>query len=178
MDDIDLANFVERMKTVHAGLVEDSNARAEAHTIEAPYESREALLDRLRSDLYEDAMALDTKSIQDGAITATQIRASYSNLDSKADAYEYCVLEFVNGILELAGIDDEPTFTRSRIINVQEEVQTVISAGTYLESGYVTEKILNLLGDGDKAEKMIKELDANEIKPLQMEVTDGEEDNV
>lgn len=178
MDDIDLANFVERMKTVHAGLVEDANARAEAHTIEAPYASREALLDRLRSNLYEDAMALDTKSIQDGAITATQIRASYSNLDSKADAYEYCVLEFVNGILELAGIDDEPTFTRSRIINVQEEVQTVISAGTYLESGYVTEKILNLLGDGDKAEEMIKELDANEIKPLQMEVTDGEEDNV
>ena len=178
MDDIDLANFVERMKTVHAGLVEDSNARAEAHTIEAPYASREALLDRLRSDLYEDAMALDTKSIQDGAITATQIRASYSNLDSKVDAYEYCVIEFVEGILELAGIDDEPTFTRSRIINVQEEVQTVISAGTYLESGYVTEKILNLLGDGDKAEEMIKELDANEIRPLQMEVTDGEENNI
>jgi len=188
MDDIDLANFVERMKTVHAGLVEDSNARAEAHTIEAPYASREALLDRLRSDLYEDAMALDTKSIQDGAITATQIKASYSNLDSKADSYEYCIIEFVEGILALAGIDDEPTFTRSRIINKQEEVQTVISAGTYLESGYVTEKILNLLGDGDKAEDMIKEMDANDIKPLRNideevqaideELTDGEEDNV
>lgn len=179
MDDIDLANFVERMKTVHAGLVEDANARAEAHTIEAPYASREALLDRLRSDLYEDAMALDTKSIQDGAITATQIRASYSNLDSKADSYEYCVLEFVDGILELAGIDDEATFTRSQIINKQEEVQTVISAGTYLESGYVTEKILTILGDGDKAEDMIKELDANDIRPLVDEGDmDGEEDNV
>ena len=179
MDDIDLANFVERMKTVHAGLVEDANARAEAHTIEAPYASREALLDRLRSDLYEDAMALDTKSIQDGAITATQIRASYSNLDSKADSYEYCVLEFVDGILELAGIDDEATFTRSQIINKQEEVQTVISAGTYLESGYVTEKILTILGDGDKAEDMIKELDADDIRPLVDEGdTDGEEDNV
>lgn len=179
MDDIDLANFVERMKTVHAGLVEDANARAEAHTIEAPYASREALLDRLRSDLYEDAMALDTKSIQDGAITATQIRASYSNLDSKADSYEYCVLEFVDGILELAGIDDEATFTRSQIINKQEEVQTVISAGTYLESGYVTEKILTILGDGDKAEDMIKELDANDIRPLVDEGdTDGEEDNL
>jgi hypothetical protein len=179
MDDIDLANFVERMKTVHAGLVEDANARAEAHTIEAPYASREALLDRLRSDLYEDAMALDTKSIQDGAITATQIRASYSNLDSKADSYEYCVLEFVDGILELAGIDDEATFTRSQIINKQEEVQTVISAGTYLESGYVTEKILTILGDGDKAEDMIKELDADDIRPLVDEGDmDGEEDNL
>lgn len=183
MDDIDLANFVERMKTVHAGLVEDSNARAEAHTIEAPYASREALLDRLRSDLYEDAMALDTKSVQDGAITATQIKASYSNLDSKADSYEYCIIEFVEGILALAGIDDEPTFTRSRIINVQEEVQTVVSAGTYLESGYVTEKILTILGDGDKAENMVREMDANEIRPLQSytpeeEEMNGEEDNV
>lgn len=183
MDDIDLANFVERMKTVHAGLVEDSNARAEAHTIEAPYASREALLDRLRSDLYEDAMALDTKSIQDGAITATQIRASYSNLDNKVDAYEYCVVEFIDAILALAGIDDSPTFTRSRIINVQEEVQTVLSAGTYLESGYVTEKILNLLGDGDRAEEMVREIDANEIRPLQSyteeeDEMNGEEDNV
>lgn len=187
MDDIDLANFVERMKTVHAGLVEDSNARAEAHTIEAPYASREALLDRLRSDLYEDAMALDTKSIQDGAITATQIRASYSNLDYKADSYEFCVIEFIENILALAGIDDEPTFTRSRIINVQEEVQTVLSAGTYLESSYVTEKILTILGDADKAEDMVREMDAEEMMPLRVQaneqvsdevVDNGEEDNV
>jgi hypothetical protein len=176
MDDIDLANFVERMKTVHAGLVEDSNARAEAHTIEAPYASREALLDRLRSDLYEDAMALDTKAIQGGAITATQIKSSYDDLDKKTDEFEGCVTEFVDGILALAGIDDEPTFTRSRIVNVTEEIQTIVSAGTYLESSYVTEKILTLLGDADKAEDMIKQMDADNIRPLGEE--NGEEDNV
>ena len=174
MDDIDLANFVDRMKTLHAGLVEDSNARAEAHTIEAPYASREALLDRLRNDLYEDAMALDTKSIQGGAITATQIRASYDNLERKTDDYEYCVIEFINGVLALAGIDDEPTFTRSRIVNVQEEIQTIISAGTYLEPSYVTEKILTILGDGDKAEEMLREMDANEISPLQVKAEEEE----
>jgi SPP1 family phage portal protein len=176
MDDIDLANFVERMKTVHAGLVEDYNARAEAHTIEAPYASREALLDRLRSDLYEDAMALDTKAIQGGAITATQIKSSYDDLDKKTDEFEGCVTEFVDGILALAGIDDEPTFTRSRIVNVTEEIQTIVSAGTYLESSYVTEKILTLLGDADKAEDMIKQMDADNIRPLGEE--NGEEDNV
>jgi hypothetical protein len=177
MDDIDLANFVERMKTVHAGLVEDSNARAEAHTIEAPYASREALLDRLRNDLYEDAMALDTKAIQGGAVTATQINASYDNFNIKVNDYEQMVYDFVQGILYLAGIDDEPTFTRSRIVNATEEIQTIVSAGTYLESGYVTEKILTLLGDGDKAEEMIKQMDANEIQPLGV-VNNGEEDNV
>ena len=172
MDDIDLANFVERMKTLHAGLVEDSNARAEAHTIEAPYQSREALLNRIRSDLYEDAMALDTKSIQNGAITATQIRAGYDNLEHKTNAYEYCVIEFINGILELAGIDDKPTFTRSRIINTSEEVQTIISAGSYLEQGYVIEKILTILGDGDRAEEMIRNIDADSIPKLNVENVD------
>lgn len=179
MDDIDLANFVERMKTVHAGLVEDSNARAEAHTIEAPYASREALLDRLRNDLYEDAMALDVKAIQGGAVTATQINASYDNFNMKVNDFEEQIYDFVQGILFLAGIDDEPTFTKSRIVNYTEEIQTIISAGTYLERGYVTEKILTLLGDGDKAEDMIKELDADDIRPLVDEGdTDGEENNL
>ena len=179
MDDIDLANFVERMKTVHAGLVEDSNARAEAHTIEAPYASREALLNRLRSDLYEDAMALDTKPLQAGAITATQIISSYKDLDIKADAYEGCLIEFIDGVLELAGIDDEPTFTRSRIVNVSEEIQNVINSATFLESSYVTEKILTLLGDADKAEDMIKEMDADEVRAFtDEEMTNGEEDNI
>lgn len=177
MDDIDLANFVERMKTVHAGLVEDSNARAEAHTIEAPYASREALLDRLRNDLYEDAMAFDVKQVQGGAVTATQIKASYDNFNMKVNDYEAMVYEFVQGILEIAGIDDEPTFTRSRIVNATEEIQTIISAATFLERGYVTEKILTILGDGDKAEDMIRNMDAEEIRPLGDDV-DGEEDNL
>jgi len=181
MDDVDLANFVERMKTLHAAHLEDANARAEAHTIEAPYQSREALLQRLRSDLYDDAMALDTKNIADGAITATQIKAAYEPLNSKVDQFEYCVIEFIRGILEIAGIDDEPTFTRAMIINVQEEIQTILSAGTYLESGYVTEKILTLLGDGDKAADMINEIDANELRMIgfggEEGETNGEADN-
>lgn len=182
MDDIDLANFVERMKTVHAGLVEDSNARAEAHTIEAPYASREALLDRLRNDLYEDAMALDTKAIQNGAITATQIISSYNDLNLKVDAYEGCVTEFIDGILQLAGIDDEPTFTRSKIVNASEEIQNVLASAMFLTSDYVTEKILTILGDADKAEDMIRQIDADDIRPLgeeePEEITDGEEDNI
>lgn len=173
MEDIDLATFVERMKTVHAAIVEDSGARAEAHTIEAPFASREALLTRLRADLYEDAMALDTKNIANGAITATQINAAYDPLDKKVNKFEYCVTEFVNGILALAGIDDKPTYTRSQITNVQEQVQTVLSAGQYLSPSYVTEKVLTILGDGDKAGDMLAEIDANEISLL--EVDDEEE---
>lgn len=106
----------------------------------------------------------------------------------KVNDYEQMVYDFVQGILFLAGIEDEPTFTRSRLVNATEEIQTLVSAGTYLERGYLTEKIPTLLGDGDKAEEMIKSMDADDIKPLRNideevqaideEMMNGEEDNV
>ena len=162
MDDIDLAEFVEKVKTLHAASVGDDQV-AEPHQIEAPYQSREALLTRLRSDLYEDAMALDIKNISGGALTATEIRAAYELLNEKADGYEDCVKEFLHDILALAGIDDQPTFTRSILINKQEEVQTVLTGATYLDSEYVTRKILTILGDADQIDDVIKRMDADEL---------------
>jgi hypothetical protein len=159
MDDVDLAKFVERMKTVHAATVEDTGATAESHTMEAPYASRETLLDRLRRDLYEDFMALDVQNIASGAATATQIKAAYEPINNKADQYESCVKDFLRGILALAGIEDKPTFTRSTIVNTQEEVQTVLAAATVLSSDYVTKKVLTLLGDGDQTEEVINKID-------------------
>lgn len=163
MDDIDLAKFVEHMKTIHASVIEDGGATAESHTVDVPYGSREALLDRLRSDLYDDFMALDTKNIANGAATATQIRAAYEPLNSKTDAFEYCAIDFIQGVLALAGIDDEPTFTRSYIINTQEEIQTILQAATMLDADYVTTKIMTILGDGDKVEEALKNKDLDEM---------------
>jgi len=161
MDDIDLAQFVERMKTLHAA---STDGAAEMHTADSPYQSREALLNTLRADLYEDAMALDTKSIANGAVTATQIRAAYEPLNSKTDQYEYCVREFIKGILAIAGIDDKPTFTRSVIVNSQEEIQLVLQSAQFLEPTYVTRKILTLLGDGDMADDMVNQLVSGELE--------------
>lgn len=176
MSDIDLAEFVQKMKTLHAATTED-NVTAESHNLEAPWQSREALLTKLRNDLYEDAMALDTKTIANGAVTATQIRAAYEPLNSKTDQYEYCVREFIKGILELAGIEDEPAFTRSVIVNSQEEIQLVLQSAEYLQEDYVTKKILTLLGDGDMADKMISEMDADELDRGVIEIA-TEDNNV
>ena len=165
MDDIDLAKFVERVKTTHAASVEGS-VRAESHMQDAPYASREALLSRLRSDMYEDAQALDVREIAAGATTATQIRAAYEPLNSKCDKYEFCIITFINNILDLAGIEDAPTFTRSAIINTSEEVGMLLQSAQYLEPTYVTEKLLNLFGDGDRAEDMIKQMLANQVEAL------------
>lgn len=167
MDDLDLAKFIERIKTVHAAALTDEGAEAQSHTLEAPYESREALLDRLDKDLYRDAMALDTNAIAGGAVTATEIKAAYEPLNSKADGFEYCVLDFVNRILELAGVDDKATFTRSMIVNVTESVQVVLQAAPYLDSEYVTRKILSILGDSDQAEKVLERMDMEDMGRFQ-----------
>ena len=172
MDDIDLARFVERMKTVKAVNV-DNGEQVQSHTIETPYNAREAILDRLRRDMYRDYMALDTDEIAGGAITATQIKAAYEPLNNKTDQYEYCVIEFIQGILAIAGIDDNPTFTRSYMLNTSEEITNLVAAGQYLEPDYVTRKILTNLGDGDKAEEMLSAMSSNEISRMQALAQDG-----
>lgn len=175
MDDVDLKKFLDRMKTVKAAVVEDEGARAESHTIDVPYNAREALLDRLRKDLYDDYMALDTKEIASGAVTATQIRAAYEPLDNKVDQYEYCVKEFLQGILDVLGIEDNPTFTRSYLVNTQEEIGIILQAAQYLDDEYVTRRILTLLGDADKADEVIQAMEDYDYKRMTgNEPTDGE----
>lgn len=162
MDDVDLVNFVKKMKMMHAAVTDD-NVKVDAHNLEAPYQSREALLEKLRSDLYEDAMALDTKNIANGAVTATQIKAAYEPINSKTDEYEYCVRDFLKGLLAVVGLEDDPTFSRSAIANSQEDLQLVIQSAQYLDDEYVTRKVLTLLGDGDMADEVLARMAANEL---------------
>lgn len=161
MDDVDLAQFIERMKVVKAAVVGDDasgNAKAEAHTLDVPYQSREAYLTRLEADMYKDAMALDTTQIAAGQVTATQIEAAYEPLNEKADMFEYCVIEFVHGIMDVLGIDDNVTFVRSRMANKAEEINALLSGAEYLSQEYITEKLLTILGDIDRVEEVLRQI--------------------
>lgn len=156
MKEIDLAKFVERMKTVRAAVVGGSGeGKAEAHTINVPYEAREAMLDRIQHDLYRDAQLLDVDALSASAKTATEINAAYQAMDNKTDQFEFCVLEFLRGIFEIAGITASATFTRSKIINKTEEIQTVMTAAPYLDEEYLTKKILTILGDADQFDEVM-----------------------
>lgn len=174
MDEVDLTEFVNRLKTIHAANVEDTGATAQANSLEAPHEGREALLDRLTKDMYADYMALDIDEIKGGANTATQIRAAYEPMNNKADQFEYCVTDFIKGILEVAGIEDKPTFTRSYLINTQEEISTILQASQYLDDEYVTRKILTILGDADKADEIIKSMEEYDYQRVAGETTEEE----
>lgn len=164
MDDIDDVKFIERLKTIHVAHADgDAGAEIESHTLEAPYDANENALQRLRTQLFDDYMALDTKELAGGTATATQIRAAYEPLNSKVDMFEYSVTEAIHGLLNLLGIDDDPTYTRSMLINTQEEVQTVLSAASVLSPEYVTTKVMTILGDGDKVDDVLNEITSQEL---------------
>lgn len=177
MDEIDITEFLERLRRLRAAITTDYNATAEPHQIEAPYQGRADLLEKLRADLYEDFQALDVKNIADGATTATQIMAAYEPMNSKADDFEYQVLTFVDGILKVAGIEDTATFQRSYIVNKTEEIQALLQAAQFLDYEYVMQKALTIFGDGDKYEEMQAKIDAEEIKQLQLDEDVNEDEN-
>ena len=165
MDDVDLVQFIDKMRKLHAAQT-DADQIVQPTTVDVPFAGREALLDRLEKQLYRDAMALNTYDIANGAVTATQIEAAYEPLNQKLDAYEAEISDFISRLLTVAGVEDEPTYTRSIIVNRTEEITTVVNSALYLDDQYVTEKIMTLLGDKDKIEEVLDKQAAEDIQRM------------
>ena len=66
-------------------------------------------------------------------------------------------------ILRLAGIDDQPSYTRNQIINKAEETQAILLGAQYYDDEYITKKLLTINGDIDQYEDMAKRKAAEEI---------------
>ena len=172
MDDLDDQKFLDKVRTthiVHAGSVEDDGATAEPHTIEAPFQGTDATINMLKRKLYEDFQAFDSSAVSAGNQTATAIAASYTPLDLKVDDFEASVTEFILGILALAGIDDEPSYTRSRIINRSEETQTLLMGAEYYDDEYIIKKLLTINGDADQYDAMMERRAAEEAERVEEE---------
>ena len=183
MDDVDLAKFMQRLKTTKiANIDADEGGALTPYTVQVPYQSREVYLERLEKDIYNDAMALNVSGIQAGNITATQIKAAYEDINLRADAFEEQVLEFMQAVFELAGVENEKiTFNRSKVVNTSEEIQTILSTGELLPMEYKVKKILALLGDIDHTEEVFDMLKAESLAMMNQNVepeesnTEGEE---
>lgn len=158
MSDADISRFIGQMVTSHFAKADntDEGSSIEAHKAEAPFQASAEALDRLERQLYIDFMALRVSDISSGNRTATEIQAAYEPLNQKTDQFEFCVTEFVKGILRVAGIDDEPSYTRSQLSNRSETLEAVLQAAQYLDEEYITQKILTVLGDADKLEDVLR----------------------
>ena len=176
MDSVDDARFIEQLKLTRVAHADgDDGASVEAHNVNVEFQATAEALDRLTAQLYTDFMALKVQDVSAGSVTATQIQAAYEPINQKTDQFEYQVTEFINGILALAGIEDEPTYTRSQMSNQSEMLEMVLQAAEYLDDEYVTTKILTLLGDADKAQEVLKRKDAeaaDRYKQMETEMED------
>ena len=183
MDSVDDAKFIEQLKLTRVAHADgDDGASVEAHNVNVEFQATAEAIERLTNQLYTDFMALRVQDLSAGNKTATEITAAYEPINQKTDQFEHQVTEFINGILALAGIDDEPTYTRSQMSNQSELLEMVLQCAEYLDDEYVTTKILTLLGDADKAQEVLKRKDAeaaDRYKQMETELEEikNQEDN-
>jgi len=148
MDNAELAQFRDRLKLQHIAVADTSNGgKVQAYTQEVPYQARQTFLDQLRQGIYEDFGGLNVSNISAAAQTATQIDAAYQPLDENADDFEWQIIDFVQQILALMGIDDTPVFKRNRITNQMEQVQMVVMEAPYLDDETILKKLPNITPD-------------------------------
>lgn len=176
MTDKDKAELLQELRTKHMGVTEsDGNGNGTSitpYTQDVPHEARTAYLDRIKAGLYEDFGGLDVHTIAAGS-TNDHIDAAYQPLDENADDFEYQVIEFVQGLGELQGIEEEdatPIFKRNRVSNQLEQTQMVLAAGTYLDDETVIRHLPFISVDEvEEILKRKKNADVERYRAMQVE---------
>lgn len=168
MDKSELTQMMQDLRNIKVANPADGQT-IQPYTVSIPYAERQAEIERLDRQIYKDFQALNIDEVKGGAVTATQIKAAYEPLNHKADDFEMCVLECLYSLFKVVGIEDEePTFTRSMLINANETIQAITTAAGDLSQEYRTKKILTVLGDGDKFEDVMKQITAENAERMGM----------
>lgn len=179
MTDQDMQRFLDRLKINHVALVDsEDGGSAQGFTQEIPYEARKEYLNLIRAGIYEDFGALDVHTVAAGA-TNDHIDAAYQPMDEEAADFEYQVSEFIQQLLALMGIDDQPVFKRTRISNQLEQVQMIVAEADYFDRETILRKLPNVSADevlGILDRLDAQEQDMTEITPRAI-ATDDETDN-
>lgn len=173
MSDEDLQRFRDRMKINHIVEVpEDAGASVTPYTQDIPYNARQVYLDMIRSGIYEDFGGLDVHSVEAGS-TNDHLDAAYQPMDENADDFEYQIIEFVQQILALLGIENTPVFKRNRISNVKEQVELVLMESDYLDDETILNKLPNITPD--EVEKIRQSKEAEAARTMDMMTEDEAE---
>ncbi len=157
MDETDDNNFLARLIRTHV-VHTDGDQSASPYQLQAPVAASETALNMLRHRLYADFSVVDPNIITSGSQTATAILASYTPLDLDTDDFETYVTEFIYGVLQLAGLNDKPTYSRNRVINKNEEIQALLSGKDIVSQAYIRRKFLEIRGDIDETATVEAEL--------------------
>lgn len=160
MEPEDVRQFMDRIRLQHVVVADTDNSSVTPYTQDIPYEGREAYLSRISNSIYRDFGAFNPEDVAAGNITATQIRAAYQAQDEEADAFEYEIIEFVQQILSLIGLEGVPLFDRNRVANESEEVTMLMQEAQYLDTETLLRKMPNITTD--EVDNILKRLDAQD----------------
>ena len=164
MDNIADANFIVNLMKSHILHVDD-DGDATPHQITVPFEANDAAYARLKAMLFENLRGVNHEIMDAGNLTATAINSAYSRLRNFSGLIESNVFDFIRGLLRIAGIDEEETFTfeYNETINTTEAINNVIASAQWLGDTATTEKLALLNGLGDKIDEIMKEKSAEEL---------------
>lgn len=141
MSDHELMRFRDKLKFMHIAEMDTSDGgKLTPFTQEIPYGARSTYLDIIRKGIYEDFGGLDVHQVS-AASTNDHLEAAYQPLDENADDFEYQLIEFLQQLLSLEGIEDTPVFKRNRISNQREQTEMVMSAADYLDNQTVLQHL-------------------------------------
>ena len=96
--------------------------------------ARQAALDILQKQLYSDYMALSMEELTGGSLTNVAIETAMTNLNLKADRYEWQCFSFVQKVLRLLGVEtEEIKFKRQTLVNRSETVADIGLMRDYID---------------------------------------------
>lgn len=157
-----------------------TSSNAQPHTIEVPYQARQAALALLEKALYSDAMALNMDELTGGSLTNVAIETAMTNLNLKCAHYEWQAFAFVQRVLSLLGIEtEEIRFKRQQIVNRSEVVADIMTMRSDIDRE--TALKLNPYIDQEEIPGILKNLDAEEVsglptmEELENKIAEGEE---
>ena len=177
MTDEDLQNFLNNLRINHIATADtgsfDGNARTalEPYTQDVPHVARNTFLQGMRAAIYEGFGALDVHSIY-ASSTNDHIDAAYQPMDEEADDFEYQIIEAVQQLLKLQGIEDTPVFKRNRVSNIKETIEAIMLEAPVLGQRKTLEKLPNVTVD--EVEEIMLDEYANARARLSYEPTGGD----
>ena len=140
MSEKDKRQLLDRLILQHMAVVDGENSHIQGYTQEIPVEAREKSLKQLRNQMYEDYGGFDVHTIEAGS-TNDHIDAGYWPMDEEADDFEYEIIEFIQQILAMMGVEDTPQFKRNRVSNQKEQTEMVMLAAEKLDDQTILEKL-------------------------------------
>ena len=179
MTNADLIEFKNRvaMLNVVAPNGQDEGVSADLKQTEIPHTARQVFLEILEKRIYKAFSLIDFSNVTNA--TATEIKSNYIPIDMKADNLEYFIIDFIEQLFQLDGVEEPFTFKRNKLVNENETTQMILSASNYLDEETIVELLPFIPTDKlEEIKKRINKEKDERIKEMEAELEEAKNQDV